>query len=138
MTVGLKLGSITDEVGTSQFLHAFFSTISGNLEPNGWGTRFPVLLNKLYQGELKQGDAEVALAELQRIEAELRKLPPSKVIWDIEDLTLSPPWGSDISADITSLANYFVTSTGRDLIGVVREILEELRDVGGVLSVVNY
>ena len=138
MTVGFKLGSITDEVGTSQFLHAFFSTISGNLEPNGWGTRFPVLLNKLYQGELEQTDAAVALAELDRIEMELRKLPPSKVIWDIENLQLSPPWGSDISSDITSLASYFVTSTGRDLISVLREILEELRDVGGVVSVVSY
>jgi len=138
MTVGFKLGSITDEVGTSQFLHAFFSTISGNLEPNGWGTRFPVLLNKLYQGELEQTDAAVALAELDRIEMELRKLPPSKVIWDIENLQLAPPWGSDISSDTTSLASYFVTSTGRDLISVLREILEELRDVGGVVSVVSY
>ncbi len=36
MGVGIQLGRITDEIGSGAFLHAFFSTISGNLEPNGW------------------------------------------------------------------------------------------------------
>lgn len=138
MTIGLKLGSITDEIGTGDFLYCFFSTISGNLEPEGWGTRFPMLLTALYQGELGQKDAIAALAELDTIETELAMLPPEKVIWDIDDRSKVPPWGSNISADITSLANYFVTSTGRELIRMIRECLEELRDVGGVLKVVTY
>jgi 2,3-bisphosphoglycerate-dependent phosphoglycerate mutase len=138
MPVGLKLGSITDEVGSSQFLHAFFSTVSGNLEPSGWGTRFPVLLNKLYQEGLPQADARAALDELGLIEEELRQLPPSKVIWDMAQPSLSAPWGNDISPDITHLANYFLTTTGRDLLGVLREILEELQTVGGVVQVVSY
>lgn len=138
MTVGLKLGSITDEVGTGDFLHSFFSTISGNLETDGWGTRFPVMLNGLYQGELQQKDAASALAELATVEKELARLPPGKVIWDIEDRSKAPPWGVKISSDITDLSNYFVTSTGRELIPMIRECLEELRDVGGVLKVVTY
>jgi hypothetical protein len=137
MAIGLELGSITDEVGTSEFFHAFFSTISGNLEPRGWGSRFPNLLGKLYQGELTQDDAKPALSELGVITSELAKLPPSKVIWDIEHRDRQPPWGSKISTDITDLSNYFVTSTGRDLIGVLKEVLEELRDRGGSLKVVN-
>jgi hypothetical protein len=134
----LKLGSITDEIGTGDFLHCFFSTISGNLEPRGWGTRFPILLTVLYQGELGQKDATAALAEWGAIEAELAKLPPEKVIWDIDDRRKEPPWKNNISPDITNLANYFVTSTGRELIPIVRECLEELKDVGGVLKVVPY
>jgi len=137
MAVGFKLGSITDEVGSSQFLHAFFSTISGNLEPNGWGSRFPVLMNKLYQGELQQVDAAAALAELTAVEAELAKLSPSKVIWDIENESLTPPWGRDISEDITNLAHYFVTSTGRDLLQITKEIIHELEEEGGTIKVVN-
>jgi 2,3-bisphosphoglycerate-dependent phosphoglycerate mutase len=138
MAVGLKLGSITDEVGTGDFLHSFFSTISGNLEADGWGARFPVLLNGLYQGELQQKDAVSALAELNAVEMELATLPPGKVIWDIEDRSKAPPWGAKISSNITDLSNYFVTSTGRELIPMIRECLEELRDVGGVLKVVTY
>jgi 2,3-bisphosphoglycerate-dependent phosphoglycerate mutase len=137
MPVGFKLGSITCEVGTSQFLHAFFSTISGNLEPQGWGSRFPILLNKLYQGELSQTDAGAALTELANIEAELAMLPPSRVIWDIEDASMTPPWGHDISSEITSLSNYFVTSTGRDLLAMLKEILGELHADGGVVQVVS-
>ena len=57
MDVGIKLGSITDEVGSFDFFNAFFCTIAGNLEPIGWGTRFPNLMTKLYAGKLDQPDA---------------------------------------------------------------------------------
>lgn len=138
MAVGIKLGSITDEIGTSDFFHAFFSTIAGNLEPGGWGTRFPVLMKKLYAGEIGQSDAGAALAELDEISRELAALPVTKVIWDIEDRSKVPPWGDNIASTITDLSNYFVTSTGRDLIATLREVLEELRDSGGVAQIVSY
>lgn len=135
MTVGIQLGSVTDEIGSGDFLHAFFSSISGNLEADGWGTRFPTLVGKLYGGELHQDDAIAALSELNQVKQDLAQLPPSRVIWDIEHRDKAPPWGGKISADITNLSNYFLTSTGRDLIDVLKEILEELRDRGGVIKV---
>lgn len=138
MAVGIRLGSITDEIGSADFFHAFFSTISANLEPDGWGTQFPTLMNKLYQGEIGQPDAEQALRELDRASEQLRQLPPDRVVWDVEDRTKLPPWGGNISSDISDLSNYFVTSTGRDLISLIREVLEELRDRGGVAKVVQY
>jgi len=138
MAVGIELGSVIDEIGTGDFFHAFFSTISGNLEPAGWGSRFPALMKKLYQGELAQQDAAGALAELDRVTAELAKLPVNKVIWDVEDRAKAPPWGNNIAKTITNLSNYFVTSTGRDLIELLREVLVELKDAGGVAKVVNY
>lgn len=137
MTIGIQLGSVTDEIGASDFFHSFFSTISGNLETDGWGSRFPTLLKKLYSGELQRGDVATALAELEQAKRELAVLSPSRVIWDIENREKNPPWGADISADITDLSNYFVTSTGRDLFNVLKEALEELRDRGGVLKVVS-
>ncbi|CZF82627.1 hypothetical protein GCE9029_03345 [Grimontia celer] len=136
MTVGLKLGSITDEIGGQDFFHAFFSTVSYRLEIDGWGSRFPCLLKKLYQGKLEQYDARQALEELDVIVSELSQFSPDKVVWDIDNLSASPPWGNDISNDITDLSNYFVTSTGRDLIDVLKECLEEQRDRGGSIEVV--
>jgi hypothetical protein len=138
MVVGLKLGSITAEVGSSDFFHAVFSTISGNLERDGWASRFPMLLGKLYRGKLVQSDAAAALMELDQIVRELSQLAPDKVIWDIEDRSKRPPWSDAISPDITSLADYFVTSTGRELMPMLRDCLEELRDDGGTLEVVTY
>lgn len=136
MAVGIKLGSITEEIGSSDFFHAFFCTISGNLEPQGWGSRFPVLMNKLYAGELQQADAESLLTELGIASGELASLSDEKVIWDLQDRRKRPPWGNNIAKTITDLSNYFVTSTGRDLIGILREVVTELRDRGGVAKIV--
>ena len=137
MTVGIELGSIIDEIGTADFLHAFFSTISGNLELMGKGTRFPIFMNKLYKGELAQTDAVGGLKELAIIKSELSLLKPNKVIWDIQNRKKLPHWGDNISKEITDLSNYFVTSTGRDLISSLTEILEELRDRGGIAKIVT-
>lgn len=137
MGVGIQVGSITDAIGTPDFLFAFFSTISGNLEQR-WGARFPTLLTKLYQGELQQADASDALRELAIVRAELAHLPPGRVIWDIEKRNKQPPWGNDIAPDIKHLGHYFVTSTGRDLISTLQEALEALREDGGIARIVPF
>lgn len=80
MVVGLKLGSIIDVIGEQDFLYAFFSTISYRLEKQEWGSRFPCLLKKLYQGKLEQKDAEQALEELILITFELSKFSSNEVI----------------------------------------------------------
>lgn len=123
MAVGIKVGSVIDEIGTPSFLHAFFSTISAYGEPKGWGSRFPCLINELYQGQLSPASVPAALDELRTAKAILDKLSPSAVVWDIEDRRATPPWGKDISPSIKSLGSYFVTSTGRDLFMVLEEAL---------------
>lgn len=136
MAVGIKVGSIIDEIGDGAFLPAFYSTVSGRLERQ-WGQRFPSLM-QLYNGSLPSEEASAALTELADISRELSALPPDEVIWDLEDRTKMPPWGSAIAADITNLSNYFVTSTGRDLIGVLREALEASRDEQKIAEIVRY
>jgi hypothetical protein len=138
MSVGIKVGRVISEIGASDFFHAFFSTVSGNLEAHGWGTRFPVVMRKIYEGEIGSLDADVALSELDQISQELSNLPVSAIIWDIDDRSKPPPWGKNIAADITNMSNYFDTSTGRDLIFTLKEALEELRDRGGAARIVHY
>lgn len=122
--VGFKVGCIWYEIGAASFLHSFFSTVAYNLEGGNWGTRFPVIMNELYQGKLTNANVPNAKAELNIIESELKKLPPDKVIWDIEDLTKQPPWGTKISNQITDLSNYFVTSDGRDFLMIFHKALD--------------
>ena len=81
-------------------------------------------MNELYQGELPPEKAKKALYELKRIKKGLRKFSADKVVWDIENLSKRPPWGDNISPDITNLSNYFVTSEGEDLIEVLKLALE--------------
>lgn len=108
-------------VGSQDFLHSFFSTVGHRLEPEGWGSRFPVVQNELYREEVSAERVATARSELAAIHEELKQFPPSDVVWDIEDLSARPPWGDDISPDITDLSNYFVTSEGRDLFEVFDE-----------------
>lgn len=138
MAVGFRVGSIVDEIGTQAFLHAFFSTISYHLEEHGWGSRFPEIMNELYQGQLDTTKADKVLADVSTIREELRRHTPDEVVWDIENLSARPPWGRNISPKITDLSNYFVTSTGRDVFDVLVECLNALKRKGGIMKIDNY
>lgn len=135
MGVGLQVGSIVTEVGNADFFYAFFSTVSARLEPKGWGTRFPLVITRLYQGTLPASDVPGALAELLEIRKLLERHQPSDVVWNFEDRTALPPWGKNISSEITSLSNYFVTSGGHDLFDVLIEVLEDAREEKCVITV---
>jgi immunity protein 70 of polymorphic toxin system len=135
MEVGFQVGRVFDVIGTPDFLHAFFSTISFHLEPEGWGTRYPELMRQLYRGTLDVQHAAKVLQDVLEIREQLRSFPPSAVIWDIEDLDARPPWGDEISDDITDLSNYFVTSTGRDVFKVLIDCLEGLIELGGSMTI---
>lgn len=138
MTVGIQVGNIINEVGSSDFLHSFFSTISYHLEPDGWGTKYPELMKEMYNGKLHQKHATKARKDLLEIKEELKNLPSNQVVWDIDNLEAKPPWGNDISDHITDLSNYFVTSTGRDLLDLVLDCLKFLEEKGGYLTIEHY
>ncbi len=135
VAVAFRVGNLQWEVGASGFLNAFFSTISYRLEPDGFGTRFPTLMRHLYRGSLTADLTHPALRELADARDELRAFPPEQVIWDLEDPAARPPWGSNISVEITDLANYFVTSDGRDLINVLHDALAASQQSGQPLRI---
>lgn len=123
--VGIQVEFYWYQIGAANFLHSFFSTVCFRLEQGEWGSKFPRLMNNLYQGRLKSEYVNDALVELKEIKQELTKFPPSDVIWDIEDLSAIPPWGNNISPDITNLSNYFVTSDGEDFLLILQHALEK-------------
>ncbi|MDR0949324.1 MAG: immunity 70 family protein [Lachnospiraceae bacterium] len=125
MAVGFSVSFNWYMVGNGAFLNSFFSTVTYNLEEGKRGSRFPVLMLELYQGEIEYAHLHRAVEELNEIVVLLQNFSPLKVIWDIEDLSKQPPWGNNISKEITDLSNYFVTSDGKDLINVLRSALEK-------------
>lgn len=133
--VGLQVEFYWYQIGAASFLHAFFSTVCFRLEQGNWGSKFPRLMNDLYHGRLKSEYVKDALVELKEIKQELAKFPLSDVIWDIEDLSARPPWGDDISPDITNLSNYFVTSDGEDFLLILQHALEKAWECGGDLVI---
>ncbi|MER2009663.1 MAG: immunity 70 family protein [Psychrobacillus sp.] len=125
MAVGFKVKYYWYQIGHGDYLHSFFSTISYHLEQNGWGTEYLFLLNELYNGKLENKNIDSAINELEAIKKKLQDFSPSQVIWDIDNLSKSPPWGDNISKDITNLSNYFITSEGEDLIDMLMKALEK-------------
>ena len=137
MAVGLSVSFFWYQVGSGDFLHSFFSTIAYNLEDNNWGSKYPVIMNQLYQGEIDCEELDKALVELEDIYQCLKSFSVEKVVWDIEDLTRCPPWGNNISKDITDLSNYFVTSEGEDLIKIFRHALEKAKEMNTGIKIEN-
>jgi 2,3-bisphosphoglycerate-dependent phosphoglycerate mutase len=101
MAVAIEVENIATELGTQEFVHCFFSTLSYQLENGEWGSKFPALMTELYQGSLKAAHARAALSELRNAKNMLSKFPPSDVVWDIEDISISPPWGDNIAPRLT-------------------------------------
>ena len=75
--------------------------------------------------------------ELKKIQLELQAFSPDKVVWDIDDLSNQPPWGKNISNDITNLSNYFVTSDGEDFITIFFNALEKAKKMQIDLTIEN-
>ena len=137
MAVGFKVAFFWYPVGHGDFLHSFFSTVAHNLENGKWGSRFPAVMNELYGGKLRQEHIDKAIAELNIIEKELQKFSPDQVVWDIDDLSKQPPWGNNISKDITDLSNYFVTSGGDDFITVFFHALEAAKKANSEMEIIS-
>lgn len=135
MAVGFKVKFYWYQIGSGDFLHSFFSTVAYNLENGNWGSRFPVIMSELYQGRLKSEHIDKALEELHVIKRGLQGIAPEKVVWDIEDLSKRPPWGNNISEDITDLSNYFVNSDGDDFLSIFFHALEKAKEVNAEVQI---
>ena len=138
MSVGLKVGFFWYEIGTGDFLHSFFSTVSYHLENKEWGTVYPVLMEKLYRGSVDTGELEELKKELSDVEQRLRSIPPDRVIWDIEDLSRQPPWGKEISDDIKDLSDYFITSNGGNIFDMFRDAVSTAKTINSGIEIKSY
>ena len=135
MAVGFKIKFYWYQIGSGDFLHSFFSTVAYRLEKGIWGSVYPVIMNELYQGELSSDKVSLAIGELKSIKNELKKLSSDQVIWDIDDLSKQPPWGNDISADITDLSNYYVTSDGEDFLTIFEHALQKALELNSPIVI---
>ncbi|MEC2077029.1 immunity 70 family protein [Metabacillus fastidiosus] len=128
MAVGLLVDCFYYELGHSDFVHSFFSTISYHLEKEGWGTKYPLLMDELYNGKLSWIDVSDVKADLIEIEQKLLKYSPEYVVWDIDDLSKAPPWGDKMNPQIKSLANYFAAANGRTFFEVIRVAMDVAKE----------
>lgn len=125
--IGLRVGTETVTIGLESQFYALMSTVSVNLEPRGWGTKYPMLMRRLYPGMLNASDVRAALEELADIEAKLAKLKADKLVWDITDRSIRPD-ESQVWASAPNLLELFRTNNGeRTLSAIARALSVALR-----------
>jgi hypothetical protein len=124
MNVGFRYSGIWKEIGHSDLLHSFFSTISFHLESNNWGSKYPYLQKKLYYDKLEHSETLNALDELKNIREKLALFKPEDIVWDAEDLSKKPSASFYSELNALNLTDCFVTVGKKNLFDVLYEVLE--------------
>lgn len=124
-----------DDIAPDQIMRAVSATISYRLEPNGWASRFPAVLDLLQERRLEASRADQALIELGQIEAELRALPPGRVVWSLDDLRVRNDSKQPVNRSAKNIYDYFVASDGTPVVNKLREIVLACRSQGQTVKV---
>lgn len=139
MAVFLKVDNVIYCIGELNFTLSFFDTIHCLLEKGEQGSVYPHVMGDFFDGRIAWQDVPRLKEELDDIHLKLSAFPPSAVVWDKDDPGKKPPWGDDISDDITDMSNYYVTADGRDLFEVlnlaINRSIKEKKDLRIVSSV---
>jgi hypothetical protein len=141
MSVGIKTGYSWYQIGRGDYLESFFSTVAYYLENQQWGSRYPIIMKQLYSGKLSYKDADVAINELKNIRDSLKELSKENndIIWDARDLTIKvPEWAINLNNEVISLAAYFVTTDGRELIEVFLLALNDSKELKKDLFITSF
>jgi 2,3-bisphosphoglycerate-dependent phosphoglycerate mutase len=117
----MPITNVQTGLASEEILEAFFATITYRLEPDGRGTRFPVVQGDLYFGRMPAGRADEAIRELTAIGNELKKLPPSKAVWDMQLFEPRDDSRLPVNRSAANLAGYFVTQSNQPLLLAVQD-----------------
>jgi 2,3-bisphosphoglycerate-dependent phosphoglycerate mutase len=137
MTIGFSVDFLWYEVGTAEFLNSFFSTVKYHLCTDHVVSKYPHFQNDLYQGKVRWEDSLETIDEVEDIRRELKEFKPEVIVLNFDDLSKSPPWGDNISEDVTDLSNYFGTSDGEDLFDILLHALKSSHSEKTNLEIVN-
>jgi TPR repeat protein len=118
----LRVGSQSYDLGPSPVADGFFSSLSYRLEPNGRGTRFPLIMG-IYAGSMKPSAADAASRELQDAERELSALAPDRAVWSLSDLRRRDDSRLPVNHAAHNLCDYFVAADGRPVLAALRDAI---------------
>lgn len=119
--ISLTVGDDARPLAAQAVVEAFFATVSYRLEPDGWSSRFPVVLNRLYSSRFEPQDVDAALQELDIIERELKTLPPERAIASLRNLARLDDAQLTVNRGAANLLEYFTAADGKT------PILQQLR-----------
>lgn len=108
-------------IGTSDILQSLYSTIRVRLDY--FKEKVPLAFNFLECGKCNSIAAMETAKQFNLLRDELSKVAPQQAVYDFRDLSRRSPWDGRISPVITSCANFYITSDGKDLLFEIVSIL---------------
>ena len=124
--------SSLNDLADAYLVQALFATISYRLEPQGRGTRFPIVMNRLYAGGLKPPEMLAAAAELDVIARELQTVAVDRAIASLDTLRPFRAGAPHVDERAADLFHYFLARDGRPLVTALRA---EIQAGGGADSI---
>ncbi len=126
-TIMLNIRGVLESVHDDEdYILAMFSSISHNLEPDGPGARFPVMINLLAgYGEIPEDKVKAAIKETEQIVKELSAIKAKKAIANIEKPRKKLPkeyWPKDIKPK--TLDEVFVVRAGKNFFEYLMECFD--------------
>lgn len=109
------------DVGAEDIWFSIYSTAEGRL--GGFKKKIPKAMDFLVTKRCLADDAVETARQLNMLRDEFAKIPPEKLIYDLNDKKKKAPWSENISLVVTSCANLFTTADGGDLFFEVVGIL---------------
>ena len=102
------------DVGKSDSMYSLYSTISMLVLPNN--QEICKAVDFIKEGKCTCDNALDTAREMNRVRDLLSQIPPTDVIYDMQDLSKKAPWSDNISPVVTSCGNLFLTADGKDLL----------------------
>lgn len=109
------------DVGSDIIWDALAATVSVRL--HFYKDHIPLAMQFLTTKHCAAEDALQTAVQFNLIRDEFSKFRPTEVLFDQFDHSKRAPWGDQISEVVTSLAHYFITSDGKDLLYEIVSIL---------------
>lgn len=125
--VSARFGADAVALAPDTVLEALFATISYRLEPSGWATRFPIVLDLLHEGRLDASSLDGALAELDAIAPELARVPVDRVVWNMQDLRRRNDANEPVRKNAANAFDYFVANDGRPILVCLVDAIRRAR-----------
>lgn len=135
-TCFLKTGKNGYLVGDWMTLRAFISTVIVNLENFRSGRRFSRITGDLKEtGKIEAKHLGQALRELKIIRRELRKLPISRLVWNLDNPEEKPREGAWLDDQAKCLDDVFLTCRGKNLIDLLERCLQDSKKAGETVTI---
>ncbi len=121
MIITSEDGNVYAEIGNSEIINCFYSTIVFNLNYNLEDISLAIAF--LENGKCEAQDCIETAREFNLIRDRLSLIPIEKLVYDMNNPSKKAPWNGNISPIVTSCGNFFTTADGKDMIFEINAVL---------------